>query len=396
MTTLARTRSDSDYAESCKPGILVISFSPLHRDPRVRRQLQALAGDYCVHAAGLSDPRWPGVSFTSLRPHSANRFWLPIHALLLSFRAYPRADALLPRIRHAVEVLAPLAIKSRVIIANDIESLPLALRLGKHCKVIYDAHEFAPGQHRDTWLWLLLIQPYRVWVCRTFMPLAFRCVTVNAWIAEAYQKLCGVTCSISVNAPDRYSLQPQPTDPRRIRLIHHGGAAPRRQLEKLIAMVSLLDERFSLTLMLVAPPRSSYLRKLRRLAAMQGRTEVVPPVDFEAIVPTLNAYDIGVSLLPPVTINQKLALPNKLFEFIQARLAVATSPNPAMADLVDRYRVGVVSEAYTPAALAAVLNRLTADQIDAMKQSSHVAADRLHSGVVISDWQQWVREALIA
>ncbi|MFM7086936.1 MAG: hypothetical protein ACKOXO_08110 [Cyanobium sp.] len=158
----------------------------------------------------------------------------------------------------------------------------------------------------------------------------------------------------------------------------------------------MLDERFSLTLMLVAPPRSAYLRKLRRLAAMQGRTEVVPPVSFEAIVPTLNAYDIGVSLLPPVTINQKLALPNKLFEFIQARLAVATSPNPAMADLVDRHRVGVVSEAYTPAALAAVLNRLTADQIDAMKQSSHVAADRLHSGVVISDWQQWVREALTA
>lgn len=395
MTPLAMARSDSRPA-SRQPEILVISFSPLHRDPRVRRQIQALAGDYGVHAAGLSDPRWPGVSFTPLRPHSANRFWLPIHTLLLCLRAYTRTDALLPCIQHAYAVLAPLAKNSRVIIANDIESLPLALRLGRHCRVLYDAHEYAPGQYRETWLWLLLIQPYRVWVCRTFMPLAFRCVTVNALIAEAYRELCGVTCSISVNAPDRYTLQPQPTDPHRIRLIHHGGAAPRRQLEKLIAMVSLLDERFSLTLMLVAPPRSSYLRKLRRLAARQGRTEIVPPVDFDAIVPTLNAYDIGVSLLPPVTINQKLALPNKLFEFIQARLAVATSPNPAMADLVERHRVGVVSEAYTPAALASVLNRLSADQIDAMKQNSHVAADHLHSGIVISDWQTWVHEALTA
>lgn len=67
-----------------------------------------------------------------------------------------------------------------------------------------------------------------------------------------------------------------------------------------------------------------------------------------------------------------------------------------MTDLVDHHYVGVVSEAYTAAALAAVLNRLTADQIDAMKQSSHVAADRLHSAVVISDWQKWIREALTA
>jgi hypothetical protein len=36
--------------------VLVISFSPLHRDPCVRRQIQALTSDYRVHAAGLTDP----------------------------------------------------------------------------------------------------------------------------------------------------------------------------------------------------------------------------------------------------------------------------------------------------------------------------------------------------
>jgi hypothetical protein len=91
----------------------------------------------------------------------------------------------------------------------------------------------------------------------------------------------------------------------------------------------------------------------------------------------LNRYDIGVFLLPPTNFNYRYALPNKLFEFIQARLAVAIGPSPEMARLVRQYCCGVIADDFTPEALAASLNRLTGADIDRLKQASHAAAKEL-------------------
>jgi hypothetical protein len=225
-----------------------------------------------------------------------------------------------------------LAQRCKGIIANDIVGLPLAHQLASHGVVLYDDHEYSPGQHRGTWHWRLMLHPYRVWICKRWMPRAYRCITVSHPMADAYRSLCGVCCSISMNTPSYYDLDPRPTDSRQIRLIHHGSAAPVRQLENMIMLVSLFDQRFTATLMFVAPDRSPCLQKLKRLARIQGdRMEFVPPVAFDQIVPTISRYDNGVCLLPSSTRNLGLTLPNKLFEFIQARLAVAVNPNSAMA-----------------------------------------------------------------
>jgi len=87
-----------------------------------------------------------------------------------------------------------------------------------------------------------------------------------------------------------------------------------------------------------------------------------------------NSYDVGLYLLPPRNFNQRNALPNKFFEFIQARLAVAVGPSPEMAGLVRRHGCGVVAADFTPEALAAELNSLDANQIVGFKLASNAAA----------------------
>ena len=47
-----------------------------------------------------------------------------------------------------------------------------------------------------------------------------------------------------------------------------------------------------------------------------------------------NQYDVGVFLLPASFPNQVHVLPNKLFDYIQARLAVAIGPSHEMAEVV--------------------------------------------------------------
>jgi len=91
----------------------------------------------------------------------------------------------------------------------------------------------------------------------------------------------------------------------------------------------------------------------------------------------LNQYDIGMDLLPPNSLNNRFTLPNKFFEFIQARLAVAIGPSPEMAKIVNQYGCGVVSGDFSPESLARELSALTSRRIDGLKLRSHEAAKDL-------------------
>jgi hypothetical protein len=91
----------------------------------------------------------------------------------------------------------------------------------------------------------------------------------------------------------------------------------------------------------------------------------------------LNAFDVGLVLFPPVTFNLRHALPNKFFEFVQARLAIATGPSEEMAAIVHRYGLGIISDDFAPESMAAALTALNRDAIEAFKQHAHEAAHAL-------------------
>jgi hypothetical protein len=52
--------------------------------------------------------------------------------------------------------------------------------------------------------------------------------------------------------------------------------------------------------------------------------------------------------IPPTSFNYANALPNKLFQYIQARLAVITGPIPEVARIVNDYGIGWVTRDFSP------------------------------------------------
>ncbi|MFM7850377.1 MAG: glycosyltransferase, partial [Flammeovirgaceae bacterium] len=68
---------------------------------------------------------------------------------------------------------------------------------------------------------------------------------------------------------------------------------------------------------------------------------------------------------------------NKLFDFIQARLAIAIGPTPEMAEIVNKYDIGVVAEDFTPQALAAKLKSITPERISQLKRNTLKTAEEL-------------------
>ena len=95
------------------------------------------------------------------------------------------------------------------------------------------------------------------------------------------------------------------------------------------------------------------------------------------LIPHANRYDIGLILYPPSNFNMLHALPNKFFEFIQARLALALGPSAEMAPIAQRYGCGIVAPSFEPSSLAQALNRITRDQLVQLKRSAHHAARHL-------------------
>ena len=203
-------------------------------------------------------------------------------------------------------------------------------------------------------------------------------ITVSDGIAKEYNKNFNIKPEVITNACDYVALEPSPMDDQQITLIHHGVTIHSRKLEIMIEMMDCLDKRFTLYLMLVNTD-SNYLKRLKKLAEGIGNIRFLEPVYMEEIVKTINQYDIGIFVLPLTNLNYKYALPNKLFEFIQARLAVAIGPSPEMATIVKQYDLGIVAEDFRPETVANELNKLTKDKIEYYKCQSDNAAYELSS-----------------
>ena len=204
-------------------------------------------------------------------------------------------------------------------------------------------------------------------------------ITVGSGLANEYAAHYPVKPVVVTNANYYAKLAPTLVNEKRIRLIHHGAANPSRQLEIMIEMMNYLDDRFSLDLMLLTPSIAnkktrSYLDSLKDLIKGNPRITIVPPVKSSEVVNFIHPYDMGIFLLPPINFNYANTLPNKLFDFIQARLAIGIGPTPEMASLVNIHHLGVVANDFTPQALAQRINSLTATEISFFKQQADRAA----------------------
>lgn len=151
-----------------------------------------------------------------------------------------------------------------------------------------------------------------------------------------------------------------------------------RHLETMIEMMDYLDEQFTLDFMLMETDQS-YLTELKLLASSNSRIKFIPTVPMEEICKKINGYDVGIYILKPINFNHEHALPNKFFEFIQARLAIAIGPSPEMANLVNRYSLGVVASSFEPKALAEKLNALSTEDILNFKLASNNAAKEINA-----------------
>jgi hypothetical protein len=238
-------------------------------------------------------------------------------------------------------------------------------------------HEWAAQEFSHVRTWRVLVGPLMEHLCREYLPRSAAVTTVCEPLAERYTQSYGVACEVVRNAGPWRDLHPGDLEPGRVRLVHSGAAIRGRNLEMLIQATLEVPE-CTLDLFLVpAADGGRYLAELRHLAGSSGRVTIHEPVAPDELPAVLNAFDVGAFCMPPINVNAEYALPNKFFDFVQARLAHAVGPAPEMARLVRSHGLGVVSTGFSREAFVAALLRLTPEEVMAGKQASHEHAREL-------------------
>jgi len=370
-----------------RPSMLILSYSPIAGDARVLKQVARFTRDYDVTTCGYGDaPAGVAEHISMSRDHRYN----DLDGKLITLKRYRKAYWRLGAVKWSREALKRR--KFDVIIANDVEAVPVAVKLRPRYGVLADLHEYSPRLHDDIPAWFERITPWFEWVVRRYVTRARSWTTVSRGIVDEYERNFGFRAELVTNAAPYHDLTPKPTGAT-IRFVHSGACLRNRQLDEMVTAVQTADADVTLDLYLTAND-PGYLEELRAQAVAGGRVTVHDPVPYAGLIELLNEYDMGIHLLPPVNFNNKWALPNKLFDFLQARMGVLIGPSPEMASYVTEYGFGAVAEGFAADDARRAIEALTPDMVDGYKRRAHEHAHALAGERQVDVWERLITQQL--
>lgn len=272
--------------------------------------------------------------------------------------------------RHTFTVRAlPYAIRAHADIyhAHDLNNLEAAYRAAQAtgARLVYDAHELFP-EMANRWVRL----KRRAWsrIEGKLLPRTDLNITVNELIAEEMARRYNVPPPlVLLNCPD----PPPGFDPEaphnliRERLhigserkivLYQGWMSEGRGLENLVRAAALLAGDAAVVFM----GYGDYQAELEKLAATQpqGRVYFLPAVPQRDLLAYCASADVGVIPYQAVDLNNYYSSPNKLFDFIQARVPIVASDLPFLRKVIAGHEIGVVAKLDSPQSYAGALNNV--------------------------------------
>jgi glycogen synthase len=277
--------------------------------------------------------------------------------------------------------LAGRRIGTDVVHANDFDTLPAAWLLARahSARLVYDAHELYTLQEADPpRIHLAVVRALERLLARRTAAV----ITVSEPIAAELQRLLRLprTPLVVLNCPAKSDYAAAPEVGAGLRAIYQGAVGHGRSVDDLLDAAAAVDH-VTLSLRIVGVDMAGLMAAVER-RGLGSRVDVLEPVDPDALIEALTTFDVGIVITRPLTVNDRLAVPNKLFDYLMAGLAVAVPALPGVATIVDAERVGMTFEPGSSQSLAETLSALAASPADtaAMKaRAREVALSRFNS-----------------
>lgn len=361
-----------------KPRLLIFSSRSAHNAPRIIREINTLADVFDIYLTGKTPLEHKDIKENIYQDNTVPFADRLVHYILRKFTGGRPLDLRFPfTLKERERLIA--RIKPAMVIIHEPESIPYFVRLKKKYKfkLVFNAHEYHPLEFEDKKGWLETYGKYIHRIYKRYLPeldlLINVCDSIAEKCRENYHKESIVIPNAALYYPD---IKIKLTEQVPIRIIHHGVAIRERSIERMVEAMRILGSNYSLDLMLVNND-SVYFEELKKIVDEVENVWLVQPVEFNEIVPFINKYDIGLFNLPPNNYNYKVALPNKLFEFIQARLCIIVSPSVEMKKIVEENDLGRISSDYSSEATASIISSLSIAEINRYKYNADKSAEML-------------------
>lgn len=386
--------------------LLLLTPAEVTRDVRARRAATAaLARGYDVVAAcgrisGEAPVPLEGVRIARTgRPGRPHRLWGGSRGARPGRRrALREVRGVLRLARLLVRTVGLLAAGRRVgpanvVHANDLDTLPAGHLLARKwgARLVYDAHELysafeAPAPPLTRRLTLALEG--------ALARRADAVVTVSDAIAQELVARLRLRRRplVVMNAPPREERPLHLFNDGPLRAVYQGRLGPSRDLDDLLAAAEADGVALSIRIPLADPHR---LRETVAARGLEGRVRVLDPVPPSQVLDALTEFEVGLVFDRPQSRNIELSMPNKVFEYLMAGLAVVAPRLESLGPLLDEERVGLTYDPGRPDGLVRALERLAGDRellAELRRRARTLALDRLNAeaaaGVLAAAWEE--------
>jgi glycosyltransferase involved in cell wall biosynthesis len=250
-----------------------------------------------------------------------------------------------------------------MLVSVDLDTLAAGYLVSKlrNIPLLYDSHEYFTEVPE-------LVDRRRVkrtWerIEGMIVPRLRAGIAVSDSIAAVYREKYGVDFRTIRNVP--VSMEPgafpelRDTYPSAYKLIYQGALNRGRGIELMIEAMRYIPDTMLFVVgdgdIRTALQQMVHRLKLTDRVAFPGR---IPPGRLAGLTAQC---DLGFSLEEDLGLNYRMALPNKIFDYIQARVPVLCSDLPEMASLVEEYGVGEVCRERSPQAIAGQVREMLKD-----------------------------------
>lgn len=300
----------------------------------------------------------------------------------------PRRGPRLPGLRFASHLwrLGQATRRTRpdVLHAHDTDALqvigPIGLR--RDIPVVFDSHELWLGRSARgrSPLYHRVAQAYYGWIERRFVPRAAAVIVANPPVAPELERRYARGDVVSV---PNYPAEGDAVLPRDLRslpngadipvgvpiVLYVGGMTPDRGIEQLVdAMVEVPEAR------LVFLGGGGLEPAIRARVAMRGlgeRTHFLGMVPSADVVPYTASATVGILSTMPTNLNNRLALPNKIFQYMAAGIPVVASDFPQIREVVEGSDCGILVDPTDVRALSAAIRTYTRDPARAVRDGAN-------------------------
>ena len=275
--------------------------------------------------------------------------------------------------------------KQDFLYANDLDTLPAAFLASKIKRkpLLYDNHELFTEVPE------LINRPQiqKFWrtIEKWILPNLKEMITVNESIAKIFNDQYKINTNVvrnvpqkleSLNALSRMELGLEAH--QKMLIIQGSGLNVQRGIEEAVMAMAQIDNAI---LFLVGDGDViPNVKKLVAQNALQDKVRFVSRLPYQELMRYTAAADLGLALDKPLSLNYQLALPNKVFDYIQGQTPILASPLIEIKQLIEKYDCGEILETVSPECIAKSINQLfdNPERLAQLKKNCVTAAQREH------------------